>query len=285
MNDIKILVCCHKKAEVPEDVLYLPVHVGALHSSENLRIQKDCDVNDEKCDNISNKNNVYCEMTAAYWAWKNIEKTYCDIQYIGLCHYRRYFDFNWNFFDECYTNLKYFYKKCKSFMTNTIYVSEPTKVIESVDCYKFRDSTKQAKKTIYKYDAISTYPCRITNCNTEMFFQVIGRKYIDLLTKIIDEKYPVYGPAYHAQLESNKIYAQNMSIMKTDIYKEYCEFVFSVLRIHLEETTKLNICQDPLRELSYDRVSGYLAEILTSTFIRYANTKYSVGFVGKYFVD
>lgn len=235
MNDIKILVCYHKKAEFPKDELYLPIHVGALHASEILGIQKDCDVNDKECDNISNENSIYCEMTAAYWAWKNIEKVYSDIQYIGLCHYRRYFDFDWNVGDKCYTNLKYFYKKCKSFMNNSIYVAEPIKVIKSLDCYEFKNSTQQAKNVIHKYDVVSTYPCKITNCNTEMFFQVIGRKYIDLLTKIVDEKYSIYGTAYHMQLESNEIYAQNMTIMKKNIYIEYCEFVFSVLRVHLEE--------------------------------------------------
>ena len=30
---------------------------------------------------------MFCELTAQYWAWKNLE---C-IEYIGFCHYRRYF--------------------------------------------------------------------------------------------------------------------------------------------------------------------------------------------------
>ena len=285
MNDIKILVCCHKKTEYPIDEVYLPIHVGALRSDESIGIQKDCEIGNKKCDSISDENNIYCEMTATYWAWKNIEKIYPNIKYVGLCHYRRYFSFNWDFADNCRTKLKYLYKKCESFIKNTVYTVDPIITIKSVNCNEFKDSTKKARKFIQRYDVISTYPCKITNCNTEMFFQVVGRKYIELLTKIVDEKYPVYSPAYHIQLESNEIYAQNMSIMKVEIYKEYCDFVFSVLRTHLEETRRLHICQEPLEELSYDRVSGYLAEILTSTFMRYTTTKYSVGFVGKYFVD
>src|SRR5699024_4773412 len=37
-------------------------------------------------DNISLDNPRFCELTAVYWAWKNL-----DAGYIGLVHYRRYF--------------------------------------------------------------------------------------------------------------------------------------------------------------------------------------------------
>jgi hypothetical protein len=82
MSKIKILVCCHKKCDVPKDDIYLPIHCGAVLSSENLDMQRDDDG-----DNISAKNPSFCELTGLYWAWKNLK----DVDYIGLCHYRRYF--------------------------------------------------------------------------------------------------------------------------------------------------------------------------------------------------
>ena len=43
---------------------------------------------DNDGENISELNPMYCELTAQYWAWKNL-----DADYYGFCHYRRYFNF------------------------------------------------------------------------------------------------------------------------------------------------------------------------------------------------
>ena len=42
--DIKILVASHKKAEMPEDSMYLPVHVGrALYPDKEFGYQSDAE--------------------------------------------------------------------------------------------------------------------------------------------------------------------------------------------------------------------------------------------------
>ena len=81
MKNIKIIVATHKKYQMPDDEMYLPVQVGS-ELNDNLGYQKDNDG-----ENISKKNPYYCELTGLYWAWKNL-----DADYIGLCHYRRIFD-------------------------------------------------------------------------------------------------------------------------------------------------------------------------------------------------
>ena len=93
-SKIKILVCCHKPCELPQDDIFLPIHVGAALSDTSLGFQRDDQLNGKPCDNISSKNRSFCELTAIYWAWKNIKKLYPDLQYIGLNHYRRFFAFN-----------------------------------------------------------------------------------------------------------------------------------------------------------------------------------------------
>lgn len=83
MDKIKILVAQHKEAEVFHNEVYTPIQVGKSISKVDLGI-----LGDDTGDNISELNPYFCELTAQYWAWKNLH----NVEYIGLCHYRRYFE-------------------------------------------------------------------------------------------------------------------------------------------------------------------------------------------------
>lgn len=81
-KDIKIIVATHKKYDDKRyPSCYYPVQVGYNNDKEDFGYLKDSDG-----DNIAIKNNVYCELTAQYYAWKNMK-----YEISGLCHYRRYF--------------------------------------------------------------------------------------------------------------------------------------------------------------------------------------------------
>ena len=83
---IKIFVACHKPDEVYSDEVYTPIHVGRSISSYKEEMSNM--IGDDTGDNISELNSQYCELTALYWAWKNLK----DVDYVGLCHYRRFFE-------------------------------------------------------------------------------------------------------------------------------------------------------------------------------------------------
>ncbi len=83
-KNIKILVCAHKDSRLPQHEYFCPIQVGASLTSARF-----FPVLDNTGDNISDRNPHFCELTAHYWAWKNLK---CDI--IGLNHYRRFFDFH-----------------------------------------------------------------------------------------------------------------------------------------------------------------------------------------------
>lgn len=81
---IQVIVATHKAYRMPEDPMYLPLHVGKEGKDLELGFQ-----GDNTGDHISCKNPTFCELTGIYWAWKNLD---CD--YIGLAHYRRHFRSN-----------------------------------------------------------------------------------------------------------------------------------------------------------------------------------------------
>ena len=77
---VTVVVAAHKPYAMPNDPLYLPLHVGA-EGKEPFGF-----TGDNTGDHISAKNPTFCELTGLYWAWKNL-----DADYIGLAHYRRHF--------------------------------------------------------------------------------------------------------------------------------------------------------------------------------------------------
>ena len=86
MNKLKIFVACHKPYSGLQNEIYTPIHVGRAISKYKDEMQEM--IGDDTGEHISEKNPYYCELTAQYWAWKNVK----DVEYIGFCHYRRFFD-------------------------------------------------------------------------------------------------------------------------------------------------------------------------------------------------
>ena len=81
-KDIKLFVSCHKPSFVPENGVFCPIQVGTALADKKLEGMK---YYDNQGEHISEKNRQYCELTAQYFAWKNIEA-----DYYGFFHYRRY---------------------------------------------------------------------------------------------------------------------------------------------------------------------------------------------------
>lgn len=84
MFRMKIFVASHKPSSMIISE-YTPIHVGRVVSQYKAEMADM--IGDDTGENISYKNPSYCEMTAHYWIWKNVK----DTEYVGLCHYRRYF--------------------------------------------------------------------------------------------------------------------------------------------------------------------------------------------------
>lgn len=78
---VKIFAMTHKEFDVPNDPMYIPLHVGHAGAKKDFGY-----MGDDTGDNISDLNCYYAELSGVYWVWKN----YHEADYVGVCHYRRF---------------------------------------------------------------------------------------------------------------------------------------------------------------------------------------------------
>lgn len=103
--DTKILCVYHGGSETVCDPLFLkysdvfvPILGGAAHSKYVNPAVTGKMLHDDEGDNISMQNTQLSEATVLYWMMKHFDRLgYPDM--IGLCHYRRLFDLDYNHLD------------------------------------------------------------------------------------------------------------------------------------------------------------------------------------------
>lgn len=226
--EIKILVATHKNYKMPDDNIYIPIHVG--------KKGKECIgyVGDDTGENISERNPYFCELTAMYWGVKNLQ---CD--YIGLVHYRRHFKAK-----------KYINKNRKDKFSYVIGVKEIEEILENYQAI-LPAKRKYYIETLYSHYAHTHYV-----------------EHLDLTRNIIEKNYPEYTEVFDKVMNQTSGHMFNMFIMKKELAKEYCEWLFSIL-FKLEEVINIK---------EYDafqaRLFGRVSELLLNVWIQKNNIKY-----------
>lgn len=184
-TDIKILIAMHKEYRVPKEKIYLPIQVGKEIHNMDLHIQ-----GDNSGENISVKNKNYCELTALYWAWKNLKA-----DYIGLVHYRRYFSKG-----------------------------------KQKDKWKRILSEQQLKELLKKSDIILPKKRNyFIETNESQYLHAHHKEGWEAMCRIIGQKYPNYVPALNKMRTSTKGHRFNMFVMKQEYFNSYCEWLFDIL--------------------------------------------------------
>lgn len=189
---IWIVVATHKAFDMPEDEVYIPLHVGAEGKVDEKGNPLDFGYQkDNTGDNISALNSMYCELTGLYWAWKNLKA-----DYIGLVHYRRLF-------------------KGKN-KTNT-------KIGEVASGRELRFLTDRYKivvprKRLYFIETLYSH-----------YTHTHGDKELIVTRNIIKEKYEEFIPSFDRALSKRWGYMFNMMIMRRDLLDEYCGWMFSII--------------------------------------------------------
>ena len=230
---IKIIVCCHKNDIYKQSDIFMPVHVGKADSSIDLDIQAD-----NEGDNISIKNSSYCELTGMYWAWKNLK----DVDYIGMCHYRRYFDFN--------------HIGRRFFPSTTV----PTNLFDSLNL----DISPRVLSFLKQGGCIIAKP---NHLHTSLYLQYCEGHYSpdfrvlgDVIRDILPPKY--FEGFWRYLVESNLFSPYNMFVMNWDEFDSYCNWLFGILG-ELEKRIDIS------HYTSYQkRLFGFLAERLLNLYVK-----------------
>lgn len=246
--NIKILVSCHKEIITPKSDIFLPIHVGAQNSALKLKNA----IPDNTGENISDRNFTFCELTAQYWAWKNLEA-----DYYGLCHYRRYF---------CFDGKHHHANDHKQI---------EVKSLNDFTLKKYRLDDESLIRSCIKGNDIITPPYwNVKGTPTEdgpkktikehmMGYGLIDEDGFDLLERIVEEKQPSFKEDLLSYLNGSLYLGYNCFIMKKDLFFQLCDFEFSILFEFDKQFDYEN------RTITQKRVCGYLGEILYSVFINH----------------
>ena len=245
--DIRIFIACHKPTYVPENPIFYPVQVGTALTEKRLEHMA---YRDNEGDNISGKNPDYCELTAQYWAWKNID---CD--YYGFFHYRRYLTFH---------------RVCPVMASGRILGKRQHPYIEldSVwdDLTPYWMEAEWMVQQIAKYDLLTVYRERINTTVYRQYCQYHEAEELNHMLEIVNRVYPEYTDSAKAYMSSKDIYYMNMYIMKKELFHTYMEWLFTLLDTFEQERKEINKPQEP-------RLYGYLAERLFGIFYFYQRKK------------
>jgi len=185
---VKVIVAAHKPYDVLCDAVYLPVHAGAARTGTPLY------QSDAQGEHISGRNDLYCELTALYWAWKNL-----PADALGLVHYRRY-------------------------------LGVPARMRPWIAPLARAASGEELAR--YLKDVPVLLPKKrnyfIEN-REDQFVHAHGRAAIDALRRVMGQSAPAYLPAFDRTMKRTSGHCFNMFVMRRDVCDAYCAWMFDLL--------------------------------------------------------
>lgn len=229
MSVMKLFVSCHQFYPVPSHPLLHPIQVGSALAAERFPNF----LQDDAGENISRKNRSYCELTAQYWAWKNVQA-----DYYGFFHYRRYL----------YPDLKE--------KRPYIIKGEPTAELLEKLCFSELPMIVEGRELITPIGENMFIPVR-EHYGRSKFHR---REDLALVECIVREFYPDYVEVLEEYLAQSTCYFGNVFIMARSLFARYCTWLFSILE---EFDRRADLRGRTTPEL---RVDGYIAERLFGIF-------------------
>ena len=214
-----IYIAAHKEFDVPRLENYVPLQVGA-EGKERLGY-----LQDNTGDNISIKNQNFCELTGLYWIWKNTTD-----EYKGLVHYRRYFSAVPKIKRTSHDKFRYI-------------LDEATleNILKDYDIVVPK-KRKYFIESLYSHYAHTHY-----------------EEHILITEKVIKEICPDYEASFKKVMKSSSAHMFNMMIMSKEKFDEYCKWLFDIL---FEIEKRIDVTQyDAYQARLFGRISELLLDV------------------------
>jgi len=187
-KNLRVVVAVHKPYDVLRNETYLPVHAGAARAKE-IGYERD-----DRGISISEKNDLYCELTALYWAWKNL-----PAEALGLMHYRRY-------------------------------LGEPARCVPWKE-KKARIATgRELQRYLVKAPVILPRKRNyVIESREDQYVHAHGKAGLDALRAVLKSRSPEYLPAFEQSMKRTSGHCFNIFVMRRDLCDAYCEWLFATL--------------------------------------------------------
>lgn len=230
---IDIYIATHKKLHFDLPPIYKWVQVNAAKNGEWEGYLHDSDGED----NISEKNDSYCELTVLYQLWKNSK---ADIQ--GLCHYRRFLGKRPTI-SLLEMGSGYIFKK-DSIGKQVLAENDLKGLLDEADVLLARN--------------LGPYPLTAF----EDLQRFVYLEDITAMIAVIEKFFPDYQEALWETLAATNLSYCNIFIAKRSFTHAYCPWLFSVLR-KVEKMVDISGY-----DKNHKRIFGYLAEVLLNVYVR-----------------
>ncbi len=179
-DTLRIFVATHVPFDPPQEPIYVPLQVGRSGKPDLGYL------GDHTGENISDLNFLYGELTGLYWIWQNVR----DVDYVGLCHYRRYF------IDET-----------MQAMNQDTYLAY-----------------------LREYDAIvpKHMQCEGGCTYRQQFGQAHNLHDLEAVGRALSRLYPEYEEAFEKAMNGTVFYYGNLVVTSRKILSAYAEWLFTI---------------------------------------------------------
>ncbi len=178
-NALTVFVATHVKFNPPDNPIYVPLHVGKYGKPDMGYL------GDDTGENISDLNFLYGELTGLFWIWQNVH----DLDYAGLCHYRRYF-----------INSK----------------------MQAMGKGEYLDLLEHCDAIVPKHA-----DCEGNNYY-EHFGMSHNIRDLDAVERALKRLYPFYAKAWDTAMSGTIYYWGNLVVTRLEILKAYAEWLFNI---------------------------------------------------------